>query len=94
MASSSAASVTPGCTTATWFAPSISRTRFIRSNDTTRPPLAGTAAPDSPVPEPRAVTRSPCAPATRSTAATSAVLPGRTTNAGAVAATVRLSSWP
>jgi len=75
-----------------WLAPSISSTRFIRSNDTTSPPAAGTAAPDNPVPAPRAVTLSPWAPATRSTAATSAVLPGRTTNAGAVAATVRLSS--
>jgi hypothetical protein len=77
-----------------WFAASISSTWFIRSNDTTSPPAAGTAAPDSPVPEPRAVTRSPWAPATFSTPATSAVLPGLTTNAGAVAATVRLSSWP
>ena len=65
----------------------------MRSNDTTMPSARGTAAPDRPVPLPRAVTGTRCSFATRSTAATSAVLPGRTTNAGVSGVAVSASSW-
>ncbi len=75
------------------FALSISRTRFSRSNEITSPPRRGIAAPDKPVPEPRAVTGSPRSLATCSTAATSPVLPGRTTNAGSPGVRPRASSW-
>ena len=51
---------TPGSTTATEFSVSISRTAFMRSKLThARHPVEGTAAPDSPVPAPRAVTATP-----------------------------------
>ncbi len=91
--SSSWSSVTPGSTTATWFSVSISRMRFIRSNETTIPSSRGTQAPDRPVAEPRAVTGIPISFAIRRTAATSAAVPGRTTAAGRRAATVSASSW-
>lgn len=73
---SRSASVTPGWTTATWFAVSTSSTAFIRSNEITRPFSRGRAAPESPVPEPRAVTGTPCSPAALSSPATSSALPG------------------
>ena len=65
----------------------------MRSKETTTPPSTGTAAPDSPVPEPRAVSGIPSSAAAVTTAATSAVEPGRTTAAGRTGATVSDSSW-
>ena len=56
----SCSSVTPGSTTATWFSVSISRIRFMRSKASRMPSATGTAAPESPVPLPRATTGTPC----------------------------------
>ncbi len=64
----------------------------MRSNETTMPSGSGMAAPDRPVPLPRAVTGTRSSFATRRTAATSSVVPGRTTAAGVEAATVSDSS--
>ncbi len=69
--------VTPGSTTATWFSVSISRMRAIRSKASRIPSATGTAAPDSPVPLPRATTGTRCSVASRSTSATSSVVPGQ-----------------
>ena len=57
------------------------------------PSARGVAAPDNPVPEPRAVTGTPSCAATRTTPATSAVPAGRTTASGRTATPVSASSW-
>src|SRR3546814_11561291 len=71
VASSSSWRVTPGCTTATWLSRSSSTMSAMRSKDTTIPSACGMQAPDSPVPEPRAVTGTPCSLAQVTTAARS-----------------------
>ena len=48
----------------------------------TTPPSQGIAPPERPVPEPRAVTGSPCRRAMRTAAATSSAVSGRTTASG------------
>ena len=85
--------VTPGSTTATWFSVSISRIRFMRSKASRMPSATGTAAPESPVPLPRATTGTPCSLATLSTSDTSSVEPGRTTARGTTGTVVSASSW-
>jgi hypothetical protein len=75
------------------FSVSISTMRVMRSNDTTIPPSAGMHAPDSPVPDPRAVTGTPWRSATPSTAATSPVVDGSTTATGLTGVAVSASSW-
>jgi hypothetical protein len=89
---SSCSSRTPGSTVTMKFSRSISTMAPMRSNDTTIPPSTGMQAPDNPVPDPRAVTGTLCRPATRSTAATSAVVPGSTTAAGFTGVAVSASS--
>jgi hypothetical protein len=91
--SSSSVSVTPGWTTATWFSVSISSTLFMRSNDTTMPSWRGLAAPDRPVPLPRAVTGVPVSVASARTAATCSAVSGRTTWAGVFGSADSVSSW-
>jgi len=61
---------------------SISSILFMRANERTTPPRAGTAPPHRPVPAPRATTGSPHDFAILTTAATSRVLRGKTTAAG------------
>ena len=85
--------MTPGSTTATWLAVSISRIASIRSKETTIPPDTGMAAPESPVPEPRAVSGTRSATAACTTAATSSAVPGRTTRRRRTASLPRDSSW-
>ena len=89
----SCSSVTPGSTTATWFSVSISTIRFMRSKASRMPSAAGTAAPESPVPLPRATTGTPCSPASCNTEDTSLVEPGMTTASGTTGTVVRASSW-
>ena len=89
----SCSSVTPGSTTATWFAVSISTMRRMRSKASRIPSATGTAAPESPVPLPRATTGTPCELATRSTSDTSPVEPGMTTASGTTGTVVSASSW-
>ena len=84
--------MTPGSTTATWFSVSISRMRFIRSKASRIPSATGTAAPESPVPLPRAITGTRCSVATRSTSTTSSVEPGSTSASGTTGVTVSVSS--
>ncbi len=89
----SCSSVTPGSTTATWFSVSISRIRFMRSKASRMPSATGTAAPDSPVPLPRATTGTPCSLASFSTSDTSSVEPGMTRASGTTGTVVSASSW-
>ncbi len=65
----------------------------MRSNDTRIPSGGEIAAPESPVPLPRAVTGRWSSSATLSTAATSSVDRGRTTARGTLGVAVRASSW-
>ena len=76
-----------------WFSVSSSSTLFMRSKDTRIDASPGVAAPERPVPDPRAVTGMRSASAKRRTSATSWVLSGQTTTAGVTASTVRHSSW-
>ena len=85
--------MTPGWTTATWLAVSISSMTAMRSKETTIPPSTGIDAPDNPVPEPRAVTGTPSSAATRTTAATSSVVAGRATARGRTGVRPSPSSW-
>ncbi len=55
----------------------------MRSNDTRMPSGRGMQAPDRPVPEPRAVTGTPCSVAARRIAATSSVVAGPQHRGGA-----------
>ncbi len=63
--------ISPGCTRARRLRTSSSTSRFIRANDTTRPPRDGTAPPHSPVPAPRGTMGSPHSRAMRTAIATS-----------------------
>ena len=66
----------------------------MRSNEITMDSGVGTAAPESPVPAPRAVTATRFLSANSKIAETSSVDSGHTTTAGATASTVRHSSLP
>ena len=68
--------MTPGWTTATWFAASISSIASIRSNEMTSPSGVGVQPPDRPVAPPRAVTPDVLLVARTEHAATSAVVAG------------------
>ena len=57
----------------------------MRSKETTTPPATGIDAPESPVPEPRAVIGTPSSRAAVTMAATSAVEAGRATASGRTA---------
>ena len=85
--------VTPGSTTATWFSVSISRIRFMRSKASKMPSATGTAAPERPVPLPRATTGTLCSLASRRTSDTSSVDPGSTRARGTTGTVVSASSW-
>ena len=54
----------------------------MRESESTAQPGTGRAPPESPVPEPRGTSGTPASRATRTTAATSSVEPGRTTSSG------------
>lgn len=82
VAASSSVSVTPGWTTATWLVTSTSSTAFMRSNEISRPSARGIAAPDRPVPEPRAVTGTWFSVAALSSCATSSAVAGLARYAG------------
>ena len=73
---------TPGSTTATMLAVSISRMLFIRSSARTMPPQTGTAPPERPVPPPRGVTGMRARLASFMIAAISSAVRGRTTASG------------
>ena len=64
----------------------------MRSKETTMPPATGTEAPDSPVPDPRAVTGMPSSAAALTMAATWSVVDGRATASGRTGSTPRASS--
>ncbi|OLT09769.1 hypothetical protein BJF78_06050 [Pseudonocardia sp. CNS-139] len=72
---------TPGCTTASRSAGSISTIARIRSVESTTHPSTALAPPDRPVPAPRGTSGRRCRAQARTTSATSAVLRGRTTAA-------------
>jgi hypothetical protein len=74
--------VTPGWTTARWFATSTDRIARIRARPMTRPSATGSAPPDRPVPAPRATNGTWSRAHSRTTAATSSVVAGSTTSAG------------
>ena len=76
---------TPGSTHARRASGSTERIRFILVSEITTAPSGGTAPPASPVPEPRATNGTPAAAATRTHAATSAVLTGKQTTDAAPA---------
>ena len=73
---------TPGCTTATPSAGSISRMRFIRASDSAIPPPSGAAPPERLLPAPRGCTNNPSREATRRIAATSSVHSGVSATSG------------
>ena len=74
--------MTPGWTTATRLAWSISRMAAMRVMTTVRAPSTPVAPPDRPVPAPRGTSATPWAAARRTIAATSAVEVGKATASG------------
>lgn len=92
VAASRSVSVTPGWTTATWLVTSTSSTAFIRSKETSSPSARGIAAPDKPVPEPRAVTGTWLSEAILSSRATSSAVAGLARYAGDCGGDVNTSS--
>ena len=69
---------TPACTTASRSAVLISTIASMRSSERITPPSTALAPPDRPVPAPRGTIGTPAAAHALTTAATSAVLVGRT----------------
>ena len=92
VAASSSVKVTPGWTTATWLVVSTSRTAFIRSKEISSPSSRGRAAPDRPLPDPRAVTGTPCSEAAISSCETSSAVAGLATYVGFCGGVVSSSS--